>query len=163
MKGLCPGSFDPVTHGHLDVIARAARLFDELVVGVGSNTSKSGLFPPEERLEMMRTATADLANVHVVLFSGLVVDFCAEHGIGAVVKGLRFASDFDYELQMAQMNAKMTGLETILLPTSARWSYVSSTLVREIALLGGDIADFVPPVAAERTAALVAARRHRAQ
>lgn len=152
MKAICPGSFDPVTHGHLDIIGRAAKLFDEVVVGVGHNMAKNGLFQPAERVEMLQEATGDLANVEVTLISGLLVEFCRSEGIGAIVKGLRFASDFDYELQMAQMNKQLTGIETILLPTAAQWSYVSSTLVREVAALGGDVAEFVPPVVARRIA-----------
>ncbi|GAB3623755.1 pantetheine-phosphate adenylyltransferase [Mariniluteicoccus endophyticus] len=152
MKAICPGSFDPVTHGHLDIIGRAAKLFDEVVVGVGHNMAKNGLFPPAQRVEMLQEATGDLANVEVTLISGLLVEFCRSEGIGAIVKGLRFASDFDYELQMAQMNKQLTGIETILLPTAAQWSYVSSTLVREVAALGGDVTEFVPPVVARRIA-----------
>lgn len=152
MKAICPGSFDPVTHGHLDIITRASALFDEVVVGVGHNMAKNGLFQPAERVEMLTEAVTGLANVEVTLISGLLVEFCRKEGIGAIVKGLRFASDFDYELQMAQMNAQLTGIETILLPTAAQWSYVSSTLVREVAALGGDVSQFVPDLAARRIA-----------
>ncbi|SDE47110.1 pantetheine-phosphate adenylyltransferase [Auraticoccus monumenti] len=154
MRAICPGSFDPVTHGHLDIVRRAARLFDEVVVGVGANTSKSALFTPDQRVEMLTEVLADEPRVRVTTFSGLLVDYCREHDIGAVVKGLRFASDFDYELQMAQMNTRLSGLETILLPTSSQWSYVSSTLVREIARLGGDVSPFVPEATARRIASL---------
>ncbi|NNG19577.1 pantetheine-phosphate adenylyltransferase [Naumannella sp. ID2617S] len=158
MRAICPGSFDPCTHGHLDIIRRTAVLFDEVVVGVGNNTAKNGLFAPAERVEMLTEALEGVAGVRVTLISGLLVDFCAEQGIGAIVKGLRFASDFDYELQMAQMNHRLTGIETILLPTAAEWSFVSSTLVREIAQLGGDVAEFVPAATAARIAARVAER-----
>lgn len=150
MKAICPGSFDPVTHGHLDIIARSAAMFDEVVVAVGSNMSKSGLFEPAVRVEMLQEATADLTNVSVQLFSGLLTDHCREHGIGAIVKGLRFAADFDYELQMAQMNRQLAPVETIMLPTAPQWAFVSSTLVREIAKLGGDVSEFVPEAVVRR-------------
>ena len=150
MKAICPGSFDPVTHGHLDIIGRSAAMFDEVVVAVGSNMSKSGLFEPPVRVEMLQEATADLPNVSVELFSGLLTDHCREHGIGAIVKGLRFAADFDYELQMAQMNRRLAPVETIMLPTAAQWAFVSSTLVREIAKLGGDVSEFVPEAVVRR-------------
>lgn len=150
MKVICPGSFDPVTLGHLDIITRAHALFDEVLVGVGQNTSKNALFSPAERQELLESAVAGLDRVRVVPFSGLIVDFCRDNGIGAIVKGLRFAADFDHELQMAQMNDALSGVETILLPTSSRYGYISSTLVREIALLGGDVRQFVPPAVAEQ-------------
>lgn len=150
MKAVCPGSFDPVTHGHLDVVARAAACFDEVVVGVGQNTSKNYLFAPQERLEMVAEACAAWPKVSVAPLTGLLVDFCAEHDAQVIVKGLRFASDFDFELQQAQMNKAMTGIETVLLPTSAQWGFVSSTLIREIALLGGPVAQFVPDDVARR-------------
>ncbi|WP_026928153.1 pantetheine-phosphate adenylyltransferase [Granulicoccus phenolivorans] len=160
MKALCPGSFDPVTMGHLDIIKRSSRLFETVLVGVASNTSKNALFGPDERVEMLRESVADLPNVEVRLISGLLAEFAAKENIGAVVKGLRFASDFDYELQMAQMNHRLNAdLETILLPTAAKWAFVSSTLVREIAILGGDISAFVPPLVVERTRQRVAERR----
>ncbi|SDB91364.1 Phosphopantetheine adenylyltransferase [Raineyella antarctica] len=144
MRAICPGSFDPVTHGHLDIIERTARFFDEVVVGVGRNTSKNGLFSLDERVSMLTQACAQVPNVRVSPIDGLLADYCREHDISAIVKGLRFASDFDYELQMAQMNKQLTGIETILLPTAAQWSYVSSTLVREIAMMHGDVSPFVP-------------------
>ncbi|MVA77126.1 pantetheine-phosphate adenylyltransferase [Auraticoccus sp. F435] len=154
MRAICPGSFDPVTHGHVDVVRRATGLFEEVVVAVGANTSKSALFSPAERVEMLQEVLADVERVRVTTFSGLLVDYCREHGIGTVVKGLRFAADFDYELQMAQMNSRLSGLETVLLPTSPQWGYVSSSLVREIARLGGDVSAFVPPATARRVAGL---------
>lgn len=150
MKAICPGSFDPVTFGHLDIIERSSKILDEVIIGVGRNTSKSGLFEPAERVEMLAEATAHLPGVHAQLIDGLLVDFCVAHGIGVIVKGLRFAADFDYELQMAQMNRQLQPVETVLLPTSAQWAYVSSTLVREVAHLGGDVSPFVPPVVVER-------------
>lgn len=149
MKAICPGSFDPVTHGHLDIIARAAQLFDEVVVGVGQNSTKNYLFTPEERLDMLTEAVSAWPNVSVAPLDGLLVDFARRHEAGVIVKGLRFASDFDFELQMAQMNKALSGVETILLPTAAQWAFVSSTLIREIARLGGDVSPFVAaPVAA---------------
>ena len=143
-RAVCPGSFDPVTNGHLDVVTRAAALFDEVVVAVGVNASKSRLFTPEERIEMLRTACRDLPNVSVDGFSGLLTDFCRERGAVAVVKGLRAASDFDYELQMAQMNATLAPVETVFLPTSPAYSFVASSLVKEVATLGGDVTGLVP-------------------
>lgn len=157
-RAVCPGSFDPVTLGHLDVIGRAARLFDEVVVAVGGNPAKVGLFHPVERVEMLRAATADLPNVVVERFSGLLVEYCAERGAQAVVKGVRSTADVDHELTMSQMNASLSGLETVWLPTAPRWSFVSSSLVREVALLGGDVAAFLPPGVAEATARRVAER-----
>lgn len=150
MKAVCPGSFDPITHGHLDVIGRAAALFDEVIVAVGRNSAKSYLFDTDERVELSRAATADLANVRVEVLSGLLVDYCRDRGAQVVVKGLRFASDFDFELQMAHINHSLTGLETVLLPASAQWGTLSSTMIREVASLGGDVRAFVPPLVAER-------------
>lgn len=150
MKAVCPGSFDPITHGHLDVIGRAAALFDEVIVAVGRNSAKSYLFDTDERVELCRAATADLANVRVEVLSGLLVDYCRDRGAQVVVKGLRFASDFDFELQMAHINHSLTGLETVLLPASAQWGTLSSTMIREVASLGGDVRAFVPPLVAER-------------
>ncbi len=158
MKALCPGSFDPVTHGHLDIITRAAELFDEVLVGVGTNSTKNTIFTPDERVEMLVEAVADMEHVDVELINGLLVEFCRQRGVGVIVKGLRFASDFDYELQMAQMNKALTGIETILLPTDAQWAYVSSTLMREIARLGGDVSAFVPESVGRRIAARMAER-----
>jgi pantetheine-phosphate adenylyltransferase len=143
-RAVCPGSFDPATFGHLDIVRRSSNLFDEVVVAVGTNVSKSRLFTPDERIEMMRRACADLANVAVEGFSGLVTTFCTEHDIAAIVKGLRAASDFDYELQMAQMNSSLTGVETVFLPTSPERGFVSSSLVKEVAGFGGDVSPFVP-------------------
>jgi pantetheine-phosphate adenylyltransferase len=149
-RAVCPGSFDPVTLGHLDVIGRAAALVDEVVVAVGANVSKRAWFTPDERAAMLREACAGWANVSVALFDGLLVDFCRARHVGAIVKGLRSPADFDYELPMAQMNARLTGVDTLFLPTSPRWSFVSSSLVREVAGLGGDVAAFLPPTVAEQ-------------
>ena len=143
-RAVCPGSFDPVTHGHLDVIGRAARLFDEVVVAVGVNPSKSRLFSPDERLDMLRRACGEWDNVRVSGFTGLLTDFCAAEGVDAIVKGLRAVSDFDYELQMAQMNASLTDVETVFMPTSPEWSFLASSLVKEVARFGGDVSGLVP-------------------
>ncbi len=159
MRAICPGSFDPVTHGHLDIVARTATLFGDVLVAVGRNSSKNYLFSPEERVEMLREACVDMPNVKVVLLSGLLVDFCAEHEVGAIVKGLRFGGDFEFELQMAQMNHALTGIETVMLPTASRWAHLSSTMIREIAGLGGDVGQFVPDSVNRRIAAKVAERR----
>ena len=143
-KVVCPGSFDPVTNGHLDIIGRASRLFDEVVVAVLVNESKSGLFPLDERLEMLGTATAHLPNITLASFHGLLVDFCTANDIAAVVKGLRAVSDFDYELQMAQMNDRLSGVDTLFIPTSPDYSYLASSLVKEVAKGGGDVSGLVP-------------------
>ena len=141
---VCPGSFDPVTNGHLDVIERASRLYDEVTVAVLVNTAKQGLFPVEERIDMLRETTASLGNIVVDSFHGLLVDHCRERNIPVVVKGLRAVSDFDYELQMAQMNHRLTGLETLFVATNPEYSFLSSSLVKEVARWGGDVAGLVP-------------------
>ena len=144
MRAICPGSFDPVTYGHLDIIDRARLLFDEVIVAVGRNSTKKYLFTPDERQEMLIDACAARPGVTVVQLDGLLVDFCREQGCDVIVKGLRFAGDFEFELQMAQMNHALTGIETVLLPTAARWASLSSTIIREVASLGGDVSEFVP-------------------
>jgi len=143
---VCPGSFDPVTNGHLDIIARAARLFDHVSVAVLVNHSKQGMFSVEQRVQMLRDVTSSQPTVSVESFEGLLVDFCAERGIGAIVKGLRAVTDFDYELQMAQMNARLTGVETVFVPTAPEWSFLASSLVKEVAVHGGDVSGLVPPL-----------------
>lgn len=150
MLAICPGSFDPVTYGHLDVITRAAALFDEVVVAVGQNSAKNYLFTPQERLDLVREATAELPNVTAEALTGLLVDFAAARGARVVVKGIRFASDFDFELQMAHINAAVGSVETVMLPASSRWSTLSSTMIREVASYGGDVSAFVPEVVARR-------------
>ena len=150
MRAVCPGSFDPITHGHLDVINRAATLFGEVIVAVGRNSAKKYLFDTDERVELARAAVADIPGVQVEVLSGLLVDFCRERDAGYVVKGLRFASDFDFELQMAHLNAAVGGIETVMLPASSQWSTLSSTMIREIASFGGDVSAFVPAVVADR-------------
>jgi len=159
-KAVCPGSFDPPTLGHLDIIGRAASLFDQVTVAVLVNESKVGLFTVGERLEMLREAVQVHANVAVEEFSGLLVDFCAEHDVVAIVKGIRAVTDFDYELQMAQMNRNLAGVETVFLPTSPQWSFLASSLVKEVAGLGGDVSRLVPPsVLARLMTRLASARR----
>lgn len=143
-RAVCPGSFDPVTNGHLDIIVRAARLFDEVTVAVGANPRKEGLFTVDERLQMLRETTKDLGDVRITTFDGLLVDFCRERGIQAIVKGLRAVGDFDYELQMAQMNLRLAGIETVFVPTSPEYSFLSSRLVKEVATYGGDVSGLVP-------------------
>jgi pantetheine-phosphate adenylyltransferase len=143
-RAVCPGSFDPVTNGHLDIVRRAAGLFDELVVATGTNPSKSRLFDAEDRLEMLRETCGDLPNVTVMGFDGLIVDFCREIGAAAIVKGLRGGNDYEYELPMAQMNSHLTGVETVFVPTNAALGYISSSLVKEVASLGGDVSALVP-------------------
>jgi pantetheine-phosphate adenylyltransferase len=149
-RAVCPGSFDPVTNGHLDIIGRASRLYDELIVGVLVNESKSGLFSHEERLDMLREVTGDLPNVLVEGFQGLLVDFCRARDALVVVKGLRAVSDFDYELQMAQMNLGLAGVETLFMPTSPLTSFLSSSLVKDVAKWGGDVSRHVPDAVARR-------------
>jgi pantetheine-phosphate adenylyltransferase len=143
-RAVCPGSFDPVTNGHLDIVERAATLFDEVVVAVGVNKSKNRLFSPEERIGMLEQATAGLPNVSVAGFTGLLTTFCQERGANAIVKGLRAVSDYEYELQMAQMNASLTRIETVFVPTSPEWSFLASSLVKEVAAFGGDVSGLVP-------------------
>ncbi|MEI5675861.1 MULTISPECIES: pantetheine-phosphate adenylyltransferase [unclassified Nocardioides] len=143
-RAVCPGSFDPVTNGHIDIIERAATLFDEVVVAVGVNASKNRLFSPDERMDMLSQACAGFANVTVAGFTGLLTTFCEERGIHAIVKGLRAVSDFDYELQMAQMNASLTDVETVFVPTSPEYSFLASSLVKEVASFGGDVSSLVP-------------------
>lgn len=143
-KAVCPGSFDPITNGHLDVIERASHLFDEVVIAVLVNNSKSSLFTIEERIVLARDCVKHLPNVKVDMWSGLLVDYCRENKVDAIVKGLRAVSDFDYELQMAQMNLQLKGVDTLLMATKPAYSFLSSSLVREIARYGGDVSALVP-------------------
>ncbi|BCB87551.1 phosphopantetheine adenylyltransferase [Phytohabitans suffuscus] len=149
---MCPGSFDPVTNGHLDIVGRASRLFDEVIVGVLINQAKTGLFAEDERIEMLREVTKGYDNVRVLSFRGLLVDFCRANDAPVVVKGLRAVSDFDYELQMAQMNIGLAGVETLFMPTNPLYSFLSSSLVKEVAKWGGDVSAHVPDVVAARLA-----------
>ncbi len=143
---LCPGSFDPVTNGHLDIINRASHLYDEVVVGVLINISKQSLFSVDERVEMMREVTKDYGNVKVDKFHGLTVDYCRQHDIPVIVRGLRAVSDFDYELQIAQMNHRMSGVETLFMATNPLYAFLSSSLMKEVVKYGGDISGLVPEV-----------------
>ncbi len=142
---ICPGSFDPITLGHLDVFERASRRFDRVVIAVLGNPRKEGLFTVEERMELITTETAHLDNIEVDRFHGLLVDFCADRGIGIVCKGLRGGSDFEYEQQMAQMNQRIGDLETLFVSTSPAHGYLSSSLVKEVARAGGRFEGTVPP------------------
>jgi pantetheine-phosphate adenylyltransferase len=144
-RAVCPGSFDPVTNGHLDIIGRAAQLYDEVVVAVFVNQSKSSLFTVDERRDMLVEVTAQYGNVRIDTFHGLVVDYCRHHDIPVIVKGLRAVSDFDYELQMAQMNRGLAGIDTLFMPTNPEYSFLASSLVKEIAKWGGDVTALVPP------------------
>ena len=157
---VCPGSFDPVTNGHLDVFARAASMADEVVVAVLVNHSKASLFTVDERMEMLREVVQPFANVRVDSFHGLLVDYCTKHGINAIVKGLRAVSDFDYELQMAQMNYRLAGVETLFISTNPLYSYLSSSLVKEVARWGGDIRGLVPEAVHDRLIQRVRSGQH---
>ena len=143
-SALCPGTFDPVTNGHLDIINRASRCFDTVVVAVLENPGKQPLFSVEERVGMLKESLLEIENVELASFSGLLVDYARARGIGAVVKGLRAVTDFDYELQMAQMNNRMAGVETFFVTTSPQWSYLSSSLIKEVVRLGADVSGLVP-------------------
>jgi pantetheine-phosphate adenylyltransferase len=142
---VCPGTFDPVTNGHVDVIERAAAHFDRLIVACLRNVGKQPLFDVEWRLRLLESATAHLNNVEIASFDGLLVDFCRRHDVGIVVRGLRAVSDFESELEMAQMNHRLADVETFFVATSPVHSFLSSTLVKEVARFGGDVTPFVPP------------------
>ncbi len=156
---VCPGSFDPVTNGHIDIITRASMLFDEVVVAVGVNKSKRRLFTAEERISMLKQVCEGYENVRIDAFEGLLTDFCRDHGVSAIVKGLRAVSDFDYELQMAQMNSSLAEIETVFVPTSPEYSFLASSLVKEVATFGGDVSSLVPPLVLDRLGARLAERR----
>ena len=159
--GVYPGTFDPVTNGHIDVIHRAARLLDRLVIGVAMNAGKGPIFPIQERVELVRAETGSIAaatgaTIEVVPFDGLLVTLAREHGAGMIVRGLRAVSDFDYEVQMAGMNRRLDQeVETVFLMASETNQFISSRFVKEIARLGGDISSFVPQLTHERTLARV--------
>jgi pantetheine-phosphate adenylyltransferase len=154
-RAVCPGSFDPVTNGHMDIIGRSAALFDEVIVAVLINESKTGLFTVDERMALLRETASEYRNVLVESFRGLLVDFCRAREARVVVKGIRAVSDFDYELQMAQMNIGLAGVETLFMPTNPLYSFLSSSLVKEVAKWGGDISGHVPePVRARLLARL---------
>lgn len=148
---LIPGSFDPVTNGHLDIVERSAGKFDRVVVGVAPNPRKAtSLFSVEERVAMLEEVTHHLPTVAVEAFDGLLADFALARGVTAIVKGLRAVSDFDYELQMAQLNLRLSGVDTLFMPTAPEHSFLSATLVREVASFGGDVSSMVPAVVAQR-------------
>ena len=144
-RAVCPGSFDPVTLGHLDIVERASAIYDEVTVAVLVNKKKSSLFTVEERMDLLRQVTATYGNVRVDSFHGLLVDYCRTQQIPVIVKGLRAISDFDYELQMAQMNHGLAGVETMFMTTNPLYSFLSSSLVKEVATYGGDVSGLVPP------------------
>ena len=143
-RAVCPGSFDPITLGHLDIISRASAHFDHVVIAVLENRTKSSLFTVDERIEMIRETTAHLSNVSVDSWSGLLVEYCKSNSIQAIVKGLRAVTDFDYELQMAQVNLQGSGVETMFMATAPTHSFLSSSLVKELAHYGGDVSTMVP-------------------
>ena len=144
-RAVCPGSYDPATNGHLDIIERAVNQFDEVVVAVLINKKKRSLFTVDERIEMLGEITGHLPQVRVDSWHGLLVHYCEANGIGAIVKGLRAVSDFDYELQMAQMNFRLSGVDTLFMPSNPLYSFLSSSLVKEVATYGGDVAHLLPP------------------
>lgn len=151
LRGIYPGSFDPVTLGHMDIIKRGSHLVDELIVGVLCNNAKMPLFSVEERVKMLEEVTCNLPNVRIIPFEGLLVDFAKELDAKVVIRGLRAITDFEYELQMAQTNQKLqSDIETLFLTTSLDYSYLSSTTVKEVAAFGGDISQFVPEAVADR-------------
>jgi pantetheine-phosphate adenylyltransferase len=159
LTALCPGTFDPVTNGHIDIIRRAATSFGSVVVAVLENPGKAPLFSVEDRVSMLKEAMADVEGVQVEAFSGLLVDYARSKGSAVVVKGIRAVSDFDYELQMAQMNHRMAGVETFFVPTSPQWSYLSSSLIKEVVRFGGDVSGLVPAFVQQRLADALSAER----
>jgi len=147
------GSFDPVTNGHLDVLARASRLFDKVVVGIGIHPTRKPLFTTEERLALLRETTKKLANVEIQAFEGLLIHYCQRIGARVLIRGLRHAMDFEYELQIAQANADMAPeVETLFLPTAVAWGHITASLVREIASHDGDVSRYAPPSVCEALA-----------
>ena len=154
-RAVCPGSFDPITNGHLDIIKRASAHFDEVVVAVFINSTKQSLFSVEERIEMIKETTKNLPNIKVDSWSGLTVDYCKKNGIDVITKGLRAVSDFDYELQQAQVNLQ-AGIDTMFMATDPAYSFLSSSLVKELAKYNGDISNMVPPTVKNALAKKVA-------
>jgi pantetheine-phosphate adenylyltransferase len=157
-RAVCPGSFDPITFGHLDIIERASEQFDEVIVAVLANRTKASLFTVEERMEMIRQTTAKYKNVKVDSWHGLLVDYCKDNSIQAIVKGLRAVTDFDYELQMAQINLQGTGVETMFMATAPAHSFLSSSIVKELAHFGGDVSSMVPSIVNDALKARVAGK-----
>ena len=157
-RAVYPGSYDPVTNGHIDIVERATGLFDEVIVAVLINKTKKGLFSVDERIDMLRAVTAHLPTVRVDSWHGLLVDYCRQHDVNAIVKGLRAVSDFDYELQMAQMNQQLSGVETLFMPTNPLWSFLSSSLVKEVATYGGDVSHLLPGTVHRRLVERLASR-----
>ena len=149
-RAVCPGSFDPVTLGHIDIIGRASKLYDEVVVAVLVNKTKSSMFSVDERMDMLTEVTAEYGNVRVDSFHGLLVHYCQANDIPVIVKGIRAVSDFDYELKMAQMNIGLAGVETLFMPTNPLYSFLSSSLIKDVAKWGGDVSPHVPEVVAAR-------------
>lgn len=150
-KAIYPGSFDPVTYGHLDIIERASKIFDELTVSVLYNSAKHSLFSIDERVKMLEEATKDLGNVKVASFDGLTIDFAQKNGANVIIRGLRAITDFEYELQLSQTNRKLLGtVDTVFLTTSLDYAYLSSSIVKEVASYGGDISKFVPSFVADK-------------
>ena len=157
-RAVCPGSFDPITFGHLDIIERASSQFDEVIVAVLENRTKASLFTVGERMEMARKTTSKFKNVKVDSWHGLLVDYCKENSIQAIVKGLRAVNDFDYELQMAQVNLQGSGVETMFMATAPTHSFLSSSIVKELAHFGGDVSSMVPGVVNDALKARVAGK-----
>jgi pantetheine-phosphate adenylyltransferase len=153
---VCPGSFDPITFGHLDIIERSAKMFDEVVIAVLVNKTKSTLFTVPERIEMITEVTAKFPNVRVDSWSGLLVDYCVANEIDIIVKGLRAVTDFDYELQMSQINLQLKGIETLFMSTAPAHSFLSSSLVKEIASYNGDVSNYIPATLLEKLKARLA-------
>jgi pantetheine-phosphate adenylyltransferase len=157
-RAVCPGSFDPITFGHIDIIERASGQFDEVIVAVLANRTKASLFTVEERMEMIRQTTAHFKNVKVDSWHGLLVDYCKANAIQSIVKGLRAVTDFDYELQMAQVNLQGSGVETMFMATAPAHSFLSSSIVKELAHFGGDVSSMVPGIVNDALKARVAGK-----
>jgi pantetheine-phosphate adenylyltransferase len=158
-RAVCPGSYDPATNGHLDIIERAAKQFDEVVVAVLINKTKNCLFEVADRMAMLKEITEHLSNIRIDSWHGLLVDYCAVNGIATIVKGLRAVSDFDYELQMAQLNYQLSSVDTMLLPSKPHYSYLSSSVVKEVATYGGDVGHLLPATVHQRLINRLAERR----
>ncbi|HKS50662.1 MAG TPA: pantetheine-phosphate adenylyltransferase [Pseudonocardiaceae bacterium] len=158
-RAVCPGSYDPATNGHLDIIERAARQFDEVVVAVMINKTKNCLFEVSDRLAMLKEITEHLSGIRVDSWHGLLVDYCTANGITTIVKGLRAVSDFDYELQMAQLNYQLSGVDTMFLPSKPHYSFLSSSVVKEVATYGGDVGHLLPPSVHQRLISRLAGER----